>query len=201
MTDAAHFFELIDRYNRSNVEDRKRIDRAINDTFASERAVIALDMSGFTRTVRAYGVVHYLAMIRRMQTVTGRIMEDQGGMVFKFEADNLSGAFNTTENAVRGALLIMEAIAEDNTQFDASRQIRASVGIAFGEILWIPGYDAKGDPVNIAHKLGEDLAEPGEILVDASRGPQVTNARNYPVEATEYHVSGVTIPAQRIRFS
>lgn len=41
-----------------------------------------------------------------------------------------------------------------------------TVGVETGRVLLFPG-DCYGDPVNIASKLGEDLAKPGEILFSA----------------------------------
>jgi len=43
-------------------------------------------------------------------------------------------------------------------------QLRVSGGVAFGDVLRV-GNDLFGDPVNRSSKLGEDLAEPGELLL------------------------------------
>ncbi len=61
--------------------------------------------------------------------------------------------------AVQAAVRINKALPADGA---------VSIGIDFGRFLMIPGEDCYGDPVNVAYKLGEDLARPGEILVTAS---------------------------------
>merc|ERR1719420_1915585 len=45
--------------------------------------------------------------------------------------------------------------------------VSVSIGIKDGSLVLIEG-DVYGDPVNVASKLGEDIAEPGELLVAIS---------------------------------
>lgn len=54
----------------------------------------------------------------------------------------------------------------------ANDTIALGIGVACGRILDLGGVDLYGDPVNVASKLGEDLAEGGEVLVtrEAMRG-------------------------------
>src|SRR5207237_361032 len=44
--------------------------------------------------------------------------------------------------------------------------VKLCIGLGFGKILELSG-DAFGDQVNVAFKLGEDVAAPGEILMSA----------------------------------
>ena len=50
-------------------ELREEITEAIENTFAQEKAVLILDMSGFCRTTHIYGIVSFLLMIHRMQLI------------------------------------------------------------------------------------------------------------------------------------
>lgn len=40
-----------------------------------------------------------------------------------------------------------------------------SVGIDVGDLLLLETEDCFGDAVNLAYKLGEDIARPGEVMV------------------------------------
>ena len=152
------FFTLIDHLNSCAAEDRARVEELVWDAFGVERAVMVLDMSDFSLMARRDGILPYLAQIRRMQVVTGPIVRECGGEVIKYVADNLMAVFPAAREAVQAAVKINKALPADGA---------VSIGIDFGRFLMIPGEDCYGDPVNVAYKLGEDLARPGEILVTA----------------------------------
>lgn len=68
------------------------------------KAVLALDMSGFTLGVRRDGILSYLCRIRRMQKLTLPIVVSHGGELVKHEADNLLAIFDEPERAVEAAV-------------------------------------------------------------------------------------------------
>ena len=70
-----------------------------------------------------------------------------------------------TDSAVRAAIGMQQVCEDDYTGRDPSERIRIAVGIGWGYMLDLDGTDIYGDEVNRASKLGEDLANPGEILV------------------------------------
>jgi hypothetical protein len=65
---------------------------------------------------------------------------------------------------------MLPALADLNRGRPASERLAFSFGIGFGEVLDL-GHDLLGLEVNLASKLGEDTARPGEILLtpDAAR--------------------------------
>ena len=63
-------------------EQTKEIDARIIKEFEQERTIFVLDMSGFSRTVQRFGIIHYLAMIQRAtHRASGHIKHD--GIVVK----------------------------------------------------------------------------------------------------------------------
>ena len=57
-----------------------------------------------------------------------------------------------------------------NPDFLEDRRLYASIGIGHGRILNLDEDDMFGDEVNLASKLGEDVAESGMVLLtDAAR--------------------------------
>lgn len=114
------------------------------------RAVLILDMAGFSSTAANEGIISALKRIRNFQTYSARCIEIYGGKVVKYYADNVLASFCDLESARLAAL--------DATAFND-----ASAGIAEGYVLPVTG-DLYGMPVNVASRLGEDEAEAGEVL-------------------------------------
>ncbi len=195
MADAKRFFELIDHYNTSDVAGQAETEAVILGQFRQDKAVLALDMSGFTDLVQRFGVVHYVAIIRRMNLIAGQVIETNKGAIAKTDADNLTAVFGSVSHAVEAADQLFQAFEDDNQGKPSTRHIRASVGIAYGDILAVPGYDVNGDAVNLSYKLGEDLAEVGEILLDQSAYRCLSKPEQAAYSARQYDVSGVTINA------
>jgi len=195
MADAKRFFELIDHYNTTDLAGQAEAEAVILGEFRQDKAVLALDMSGFTDLVQRFGVVHYVAIIRRMNLIAGQVIETNKGAIAKTDADNLTAVFDSVSYAVEAADRLFQAFEDDNQDKLSSRHIRASVGIAYGDILAVPGYDVNGDAVNLSYKLGEDLAKVGEILIDQSAYRCLTKPEQAAYNARQYDVSGVTINA------
>jgi class 3 adenylate cyclase len=172
------FIALIDRLNACAAAERREIERHIATTFEIECAVLALDMSGYSSSVRRNGIVPHLCRIRQMQLLVRPIVEQFGGQIVRELADNILAVFPSAAMAVDAAFAVRDAAmafgldspdAESNHDCPdwslADNRLHVSIGIDHGKLLLIPGHDCFGDPVNVAFKLGEDLAGAGEILV------------------------------------
>jgi class 3 adenylate cyclase len=148
--------EILDRPQR-----RKRLEGQIDEEFVGERAVLVLDMTGFSRLTQAFGIVEFLLKIRRLRRIADRMVADRGGDVIKAEADNLFCLFPSAAEALAAARGILSELPEG---------VYASIGIGYGPMLLIGDDDMMGNEVNLASKLGEDVADNGEILLtDAAR--------------------------------
>ena len=137
----------------------------IEAEFARDAAVLVLDTSGFTRTTRKHGIYAFLLMVHQMKRLGRPIVEQHAGRVVKEEADNLYCLFATCAEAVAAAHGIVAALEAANLGLPDDLRLYASIGIAHGRILDLAGEDLFGDAVNLACKLGEDVAQRGEILI------------------------------------
>lgn len=173
----------------------KLIEERIWREYGVEKVVFILDMSGFSCIVRSHGIIHFLAMVRRMQLLTRPIVQAHGGQNLKYEADNLFATFDDVNAAVDAAVMILNAFAEQNRATDDSFDIAVSIGIDKGLILLVPNRDMFGDAVNIACKLGEDLCPPGEILVSARSAATLNANPAWRSEERIFTVSDLTINA------
>ena len=146
-------------------EKRSEITAEIVRDFTQRRAVLVLDMSGFSRTTQLHGIVEFLLMIHQMRLLAIPTIEAFGGSLVKAEADNLYCLFEATGDAVKAAREIIGRLNTVNVLLPADRRLYASIGIGSGEVLVLVNEDLYGDEVNLASKLGEDVAQGGEVLL------------------------------------
>lgn len=166
--------EAIDARPR-DLEGRKTFDDAVWASRGTEGCVLVTDLSGFTKSTRIHGIVHFLSIFRRAAKVCVPIIGEHGGLLLKQEADDLIGTFPTAAAAVHAAIAMLESIRALNIGLDEDEQIGMCIGVEFGRFLCLED-DCFGDPANTAFKLGEDVAEVGEILVGAEAMRQVKAA-------------------------
>lgn len=192
------FFALVDRLPAAPEAERVALEAEIWERFGVERAVMALDMSHFSLTVRRSGILGYLGLIRRMQIVTRPIVEAHRGALVEFHADNLMAVFPDVPQAVDAGVAM-------NRAFDAQRKpdgtpmIEVAIGIDYGRFLFVDGCRCFGDTVNTAFKLGEDLAHAGEILLTANARARL--APDFPLALSEqqFSISGLELLAFNIQ--
>jgi adenylate cyclase len=189
---------LLDRYNSALPEQRSAIEAEIWGAFGVQRAVMALDMSGFSLSVRRTGIVAYLGQIRRMVRIARPLVEKFCGCVVKAEADNLMALFPTPLDALRAARAINAELTTERVAHPSPLPFSASIGIDFGKILHIPGRDCFGDAVNIAYKLGEDIARADEILVTNAVLEKLPPEEQERLEVGDFSVSGLALTLWRV---
>lgn len=191
---------LLDYSQAEDLAEKEAIETTIWRQFGSERAVLVLDMSGFSLLTRRHGVIHYLSMVRRMQETVRPIVHAHDGSIVKFEADNGFAVFPDPESAIRAAIEMNRTSDRQNAEVSEESGIHLSCGIDHGRILLIEGRDFFGDPVNTASKLGEDLADPGEILVTRSAMSALAEEAGLAGDEIELSISGIRLEACSIKY-
>ena len=186
--------DLIDEIQRWEAGDAEAPSR-LRDRFERTQTVLVLDMAGFSRLTRQRGILHTLAMIHRMRSLCAPQVESVGGRLLKTEADNLLAVFPDVERGLRAALGMNIACAEDAALRGRSPEeaVRVCIGLGHGPMYDL-GDDVFGDEVNLASKLGEDLAEPGEILLTRAAADLVPQRlEQHAVETRQTSISGVVV--------
>jgi adenylate cyclase len=163
--------EMLDR-----PEHRDEIEEEIEGVFTQHKAVMILDMSGFSRTTKDRGIVAFLLMIHQMQLLAVPCVEEHGGVVIKKEADNLFCLFDEVPPAVAASIEVTHRLKTVNVVLPKDMELYVSIGIGYGPILNIEDEDVWGNEVNLASKLGEDIAELGEVLLTAEAHARVGDA-------------------------
>ncbi len=192
------FSALLDALNSAPLDRRPAIEQLIREMFWRRKAVLALDMSGFTLTVRRDGIISYLGHVRRMHRLTMPIAVSHHGEIVKCEADNLLAVFDDPEQAVAAAVAMnLAALTEPANDRHA---LTFSIGIDYGELLLLDGIDCFGDPVNLAYKLGEDLARPGEVLITRSVRERLGDGSRFALREMPLSISGVELSAYGVLY-
>jgi class 3 adenylate cyclase len=156
--------QLLSERNR-HADRAADIDRQITQTFGQRVAILTMDMCGFTQLTMAHGIIHFLAMIRQMEEVARPAITGNGGRVIKQEADDIFAVFAEPMQALEAALDILRGFSATNKVLPPERHLHGSIGIGFGDTLVIGDEDLFGSEMNVACKLGEDIAETDEILL------------------------------------
>jgi len=193
-------FGLLDDADTATHPDVAALERRLWRRFGRKGAAFVLDMSGTSRAVRERGIVPLLLRIRRMQRLGVPIIERHGGELVKAEADNLFAFFRHVRSAMDAAIDMQRALAADNRERDPAWKIEACIGIAQGRALVLPDQDLFGDCVNVAAKLGEDLAQPNEILVALQAFSRLDDVGAYSTEDISMTVSDLLIEAVRVSY-
>jgi len=148
--------------------DKATLDRRIWDLFGEEWAIMFTDLSGFSRQVAAFGIIHFLQVIHEHKRLLLPIVAAHDGILIKVEADSFMIIFKRASSAVTCAVEMQHACQLHNRARVPEEQVLLCVGIGHGRILRIGDSDVYGQEVNAASKLGEDTAKANEILVTSA---------------------------------
>ena len=137
--DAIELARLLDARNE-HPESLAEIDGEIWRRFGRTRAVLVLDMCGFSRLTMRYGVTHFLAMIRRLATSCGRWSrrgrrdrQDRGRQRVRDVRRRAAGA--------AAARTIQRSLDAANVFLPEDWDLHAGIGIGYGPLLLIGEVD------------------------------------------------------------
>jgi adenylate cyclase len=149
----------------TTAEEKAEIDRRIWNLFGERWAVMFTDLSGFSRRVAEFGIIHFLQTIHESHRILVPCIEHHGGILLKLEGDSMLVIFRDPQEALSAAVEMQRCCAEYNDGTDPEERILMCIGLGFGDVLRIGDRDVFGAEVNAAAKLGEDKAEAFDILV------------------------------------
>ena len=145
--------------------DKEQIDARIWDLFGEDWCVMFTDLSGFSRNVAKFGIIHFLQTIQESERILVPVIQDHDGILLKTEGDSLLVIFRSASRGLACAVAMQRELVAYNASKAPEEQVLLCVGLGYGRILKIGDADVFGAEVNAASKLGEDTAKAGEILV------------------------------------
>lgn len=158
-------FERITQLMAQGVDPATR-EEEIWATYGQQVAVMVVDSTGFSRVSDAHGILHFLARLAAMRETVKPVIAAHGQITARFEADNVIAAFRSPDSAIRAAMDVHQALADSGLMLTDEEPFRLCIGIGFGQMLYSESMEGFfGKEMNLASKLGEDIAEGGEILL------------------------------------
>jgi len=145
--------------------DRAAVDRKIWDTFGETWTVMFTDLSGFSRNVAEFGIIHFVQVIVESEKLYAPILHDHNAFIIKREGDSLMILFHNPKNALDAAIAMQQASQAYSLSKPPEDKVTLCLGMSHGHILRLGSNEIFGNAVNSASKLGEDTAGPHEILV------------------------------------
>jgi adenylate cyclase len=132
------------------------------------KAILVLDMTGFTSAALQTGEVGALLRILSVHKLCDPIFRRRGATLVHAFADDMMALFDDPNIALDTAFEIHAALERVNEYLDGHRRVSACIGIGYGDVFAIGPNLAMGNEMNCASKLGEDTARARETLLTES---------------------------------
>ena len=145
--------------------DKAHIDSRIWDLFGEDWCVMFTDLSGFSRGVAKFGIIHFLQTIYESERLLIPVIEEHDGILLKVEGDSFMVIFRNVQKAIQCSINMQHTLKDYNRTRVDEEKVLLCVGLGYGRMLRIGDTDVFGAEVNAASKLGEDMAEAWEVLV------------------------------------
>ena len=169
-----------------------------------DRAVLFMDVRGFTRWSEAQAPEAVVGLLNRYYGVAESVLGRHDAIKFKFSADEVMAVFADARTAVAAALELRREVAAMMSGFGLGVGIGVHAGALVEGLLGSAGvkfYDVIGDTVNTAKRI-ESAAAEGEVLVSAAcrdalgpglgadGGPREISVKGKEAPVTVYLVQG-----------
>ena len=172
-------------------ETKEEAEEAICMLAEETGVVFVSDMSGFTYVSKTKGILHFLSLIYKMRHLLRPLFGKHGGDIIRTAGDDYKAVFVSPAGAVACCLDMMRLLADYNKDLDeAHDQIRIGIGLAYGSFLRLgpPECNVYGAVPDVATDLGEELADPGQIIVDRNMFAMLSPADKSKLGFDQLHI-------------
>lgn len=153
-------------------------DEQFNDKYHWERAILSMDMTGFTASAMRRGELQSFLRIMDAQRVAIPVLREFGAEIIRCFADDIVAIFQDTNAALDAAFETHRRVRLFNdSPLATDYPTQCCAGIGFGRVFAIGPNSAQGDEMNRASKLGEDIARANETLI-TERAFAAVSSRN-----------------------
>lgn len=155
------FFDLIRRRAKDGPQ---AIDALIMKRSFQEVSIMMCDSSGFSRKTNEHGILQFLSVMTACYDSLIPLLEKRGGLCLSHNADNILAIFADSSTAARAAIDMQKWLKRRNKGLKDADAFNICIGIHHGPVVRLRE-NIFGATVNVAAKLGEDLAGRDEILL------------------------------------
>ena len=145
--------------------DRETIDARLWEVCGEQWCVMATDLSGFSRGVAEFGIVHFLQTIYESARILIPVVERHQGLLLKVEGDSFLAIFREVRQGLAAAREMQRATRLYNEGRPDEEHVLLGIGLGFGRVLRVAASEVYGNEVNSACILGETHAKAYDILV------------------------------------
>ena len=189
---------LLKEYNEYP-ERQQEIDARIHDEFCKAVAIVVIDSCGFSRAGPA-------ARDRELPGAPGtpgagggrRSSRPTAGASCGWRPTTSSRCSRTPSRPSAAAAEVQRNVEIANEPLPAASEIYIAIGVGYGRILLVGEDDAYGDEMNVACKLGEDVAEQGEILLTAAAHEAIGSSEDWQFEDSSVRISGLDLTSYKL---
>lgn len=154
--------------------DVAEIDRRISTLFEEEWCVVFTGMAGAPSTPEHRGIIPFLCSVHEFKRLSRPVFESNGGLVVKVHSTGFLVIFRRPHDALEALVQLNRTLATYNASRPQTEHLHVGAGMGFGRVLKIGDQDVYGSEVLQAYRLGDDVAQPGDILLtDATRAALV----------------------------
>ena len=174
-------------------------DADIFERYGQTVAVMVIDSVGFSRVAERSGILYFLSRMIRVRDSIEPALHTHGASMVRFEADNAYAAFDHVDAAIEAAHAVHQQIADAGIMLSDDEPYRVCIGIGYGTLLHAGHEGYFGHEMNLASKLGEDIAEGAETLItlDAHRAASPSLTAGFTDQRV--NVSGIELQYARKR--
>ncbi len=168
-----------------------------SDSRAKRRlaAIVAADVAGYSRLMGIDEEGTLTRFKRILRELIQPKAEEHDGRIVKTAGDGLLIEFPSVVDAVRFAVQVQTAVANEEADVPPTRQIAFRMGINLGDIIGEDN-DVFGDGVNVAARL-EGLADKGGICIAGVVYDQIRDKVTYTIEDLgEQKLKNITRPVR-----
>jgi len=189
------FFGLVRGRNTRNAA---ALDKKINEACGAELTVVSCDSSGFSKKTHEYGIIEFMDNMVKCHDVLEKIVARHGGVTLSDKADNLMLLFQEPVKAAACSIEMHRWLKRRNRTMPERKKYNICVGIHHGSLLRFAD-DAYGPAVNVAFKLGEDVAAKDELLVSGQVNEMIKKKfrTDYSKHVT---IGGATFDVYKVKY-
>jgi len=195
--------DLFDSIRRlsENFSARRQLEADIQKKYGLRCAMLVLDSTGFTRNTQESGILNYLECIVRLRDMIEPIVSGFDCISWRAATDNVYAEFTTAEEALKAAIEIRKSVKEAEIEINDKSKLGVCIGIGFGNALRSSREGVFGNEMNLASKLGEDIAGDGEILLTESAYNSIPEEYRNSTMLRKTVVSGIELSYYAIESS
>jgi adenylate cyclase len=147
----------------------------------------------YSRITQEAGIVYYLICLIKLNDIIKPIFEKHGCLSYRPEEDNIYAEFETPDQALAASIEANQAVKTAKLMLNEHEPFQICVGIGYGNVLFSRNNRVFGDEMNLASKLGEDIAEGEEILLIEAAYANIDYKYKNGFERKNISIAGVKI--------